>query len=453
MSILQKFVGQKFSLKRNLIFSISSALLLCSILAVIVLLIEFNEHIDSVKSNNLKDEAQEVASHLNIKDGQLSLGHGKERLSSDTTRFRYSIHNDTGELALGRTGAITHPGNISHKAVGESHSYQDGENQEVIAVKTTVNNQTYLVLVTHGTSEPNMTVMQFFVGEMVEQSGWLLVTLLVIVSAAIFATRWTLSPLHLISAEANKISPSVAEKRLTSKDAPVEVLPLINAVNGALDRLALGYRVQREFAANVAHETRTPIAVLKSRIDIMKEGADKEDLSGDLARVERIFEQLLDLSRADALSETGHETVDMTVMAKEIASDFALMAIKQKKTIAVSGVDKARISGNPGVLKLALRNLVENALLYTPPNSEVEIEVSGDPKAWRVLDRGPGIPDGLKKTLFTRFQRGPDGESKPAGSGIGLSIVETVAKAHQGTVQIEDRPGGGAILSIELPTP
>jgi hypothetical protein len=85
-------IGPKLSLKRNLIVSICGAVVACMALAVVVLLVEFNEHIDSVKSENLNAEAKEVASHLNVKDGNLALGHSEKRLRSNEARFRYSIH-------------------------------------------------------------------------------------------------------------------------------------------------------------------------------------------------------------------------------------------------------------------------------------------------------------------------------------------------------------------------
>ncbi|MDZ4095279.1 MAG: ATP-binding protein, partial [Paracoccaceae bacterium] len=122
----------------------------------------------------------------------------------------------------------------------------------------------------------------------------------------------------------------------------------------------------------------------------------------------------------------------------------------------VTGAAHAPARGHAGLLSVALGNLLRNALVQTPEGSEVEIEVVADPPGWRVLDRGPGVPDALKALLFDRFQRGaaarrPMAKDAPQGAGIGLAIVKSVVEAHGGRVLIEDRPGGGAVFVVLLP--
>ena len=126
-------------------------------------------------------------------------------------------------------------------------------------------------------------------------------------------------------------------------------------------------------------------------------------------------------------------------------------ALRAGRTLAVTGATRAPARGHAGLLTVALSNLVRNALAHSPEGSEVEIEVQADPPGWRVLDRGPGVPEAARDALFERFQRGAHGTDTGPGAGIGLAIVQTVAEAHRGAVTIEDRPGGGAAFVIELP--
>jgi signal transduction histidine kinase len=130
---------------------------------------------------------------------------------------------------------------------------------------------------------------------------------------------------------------------------------------------------------------------------------------------------------------------------------LALKAIEQGKSLAVSGAERIMAPGHQGLLRLALRNLVENALIHTPEGTEVDVEVTSSPPGWRVLDRGPGITDDQKATLFERFRRGDGTNVSPTGAGLGLSIVKRTIDVHGGRVWIEDRDGGGAAFVIALP--
>ena len=116
--------------------------------------------------------------------------------------------------------------------------------------------------------------------------------------------------------------------------------------------------------------------------------------------------------------------------------------------MSVTGVEHADVVGNAGLLTIALGNLIRNAAHYTAEHSEVEIEVLSNPPGWRVLDRGPGVPDALKAALFERFNRGSQTHATGTGSGIGLAIVKSVADCHGATVSIKDRTGSGSIFSF-----
>jgi signal transduction histidine kinase len=118
--------------------------------------------------------------------------------------------------------------------------------------------------------------------------------------------------------------------------------------------------------------------------------------------------------------------------------------------LAVNGSADVNVEGHAGLLGIALKNMVRNALRYTPKGSEVELEVTESPVGFRVLDSGPGVPDALKETLFERFNRGKAAQDVD-GSGIGLAIVQSVARAHGACATVSDRPGGGSIFAVTWP--
>lgn len=164
-----------------------------------------------------------------------------------------------------------------------------------------------------------------------------------------------------------------------------------------------------------------------------------------------MFEQLINLARAEALGPTEQCQVDLHTIALDLAVSLSVPALRSGRTLAVTGAAHAPARGHAGLLTVALSNLVRNALAYSPEGSEVEIVVQADPPGWRVLDRGPGVPRATRAALFERFQRGAHGKDLPPGTGIGLAIVKTVVDAHRGSVAIEDRAGGGAAFVVQLP--
>jgi signal transduction histidine kinase len=164
-----------------------------------------------------------------------------------------------------------------------------------------------------------------------------------------------------------------------------------------------------------------------------------------------MFEQLIDLARAEAQGSSAQTEIDLHELALDLAVEMSAPALRAGRSLAVTGATHAPAHGHAGLLTVALSNLVRNALAYSPKGSEVEIAVQADPPGWRVLDRGSGAPEAARTSLFERFQRGAHGANVPSGAGIGLAIVKTVVESHRGSVAIEDRAGGGAAFVIELP--
>jgi signal transduction histidine kinase len=276
------------------------------------------------------------------------------------------------------------------------------------------------------------------------------VPLLVLTLAVAAVTiRRTLRPVTALSNQARAITPRTTGLRLDQAKVPAEVLPLVAAFNAALDRLDRGFTMQRRFTANAAHQLRTPLAILRARLDGMAAAPGTAELKRDCDRIARVVSQLLAIARLEAHEIEISEAVDLVRLARETAAAMAPLAIAEGRSVSLdAGAAAITVRGNSAALADALGNLIENALRFSPPGGTVEVAVRPG-AALSVLDRGPGVPPQERARVFEPFWRGAD--PRGAGSGLGLAIVAEIAAAHGGRALALDRAGGGAEFRIELP--
>jgi signal transduction histidine kinase len=292
-------------------------------------------------------------------------------------------------------------------------------------------------------------IIDDIVADFFKRVGWItLPILLFLLAIDIVIFRRALRPLLKASEMAKQINPRRTDVRLSPHDIPKEILPLVQAVNQALDRLEAGFRIQREFTADAAHELRTPLTILRSRIDTLADRGISRALHKDIEGMARIVSQLLDIAELDTFSIDPQEKADLRTVCAEVAEFAAPLALAQGKNIALSGTEASvRVYGNPEMLSRAIRNLVENAINYSPPGTTVEIVVADDGVV-RVLDEGPGIKTDERELIFQRFWRRD--RRRTGSAGLGLSIVQRIADAHGATVSVENRPTGGASFSLSF---
>jgi two-component system, OmpR family, sensor kinase len=214
---------------------------------------------------------------------------------------------------------------------------------------------------------------------------------------------------------------------------------------------------QREFVADASHELRTPLTSILANLELLEselEGERREMAESALRssrRMRRLVGDLLLLARADAGREVPAAPVDLSAVAREAAAEAAarssdhLLSLDLPGEVTVNGVadDLHRLAGN----------LVENALLHTPPGTPVTVAVrrEGDLAVLEVADGGPGVPLELRERVFERFASGAGDGAHDRGSGLGLAIVRAVADAHGGRVELSDADGGGARFLVTLP--
>ena len=292
-------------------------------------------------------------------------------------------------------------------------------------------------------------IIDDIVADFFKRVGWItLPMLLLLLAIDIVIFRRALRPLLNASEMAKKISPNRTDVRLPPEEIPKEILPLVQAVNQALDRLEAGFRMQREFTADAAHELRTPLTILRSRVDTLADRGVSKALHQDIEGMARIISQLLDIAELESFSIDPHEKADLRTICAEVAEFAAPLALAKGKNIALSGSDApVWVNGNPEMLSRAIRNLVENAINYAPPGTTVEIVVESRGMV-RVLDEGPGIKEEERALIFQRFWRRD--RRRTGNAGLGLSIVQRIADTHAATISVENRPTGGANFSLSF---
>jgi len=207
----------------------------------------------------------------------------------------------------------------------------------------------------------------------------------------------------------------------------------------------------RDFAADVAHELRTPLAVLRTHLDNLGDSDEIESLRIDVDGMSRMVTQLLAATRLEtyAPQETFSKT-DLCEVCRSIATLLAPIAIREQRSIEVTGAEEPVIvMGNSDSLEQAVRNLVENAIRYSARGTVITLDVeAGDAPAIRVIDRGKGIDPEMRQEIFRRFQRA---DRRAGGAGLGLSIVRRTVENHEAEILIEDTPEGGATFIIRFP--
>ena len=287
--------------------------------------------------------------------------------------------------------------------------------------------------------------------EFFTDAGWIIALLVLItIALGVLVVRSGLKPIREISRIASSIGPNNTSVRLPQDQVPSEIIPLVVAVNYALERLEQGFVVQKQFTANAAHELRTPLAIVTSALETARTVDELEKIKADVARMNRLVEQLLRVARLDDVGLDTSAAIDLNKLAAASVETLAPWALGRNRRLALVVGDAAvMVKGNAPAIEDALRNLIENAVTYSPLQAEVVVEVSRDCKI-NVVDQGAGISAQDKQTIFERFSRGHNAQA--GGAGLGLAIVRDIMTMHAGTVSVVDNPTGGSIFALAFPT-
>jgi two-component system OmpR family sensor kinase len=271
------------------------------------------------------------------------------------------------------------------------------------------------------------------------------------------------SPLRRMARVAGRVDDGDLEPRMETPDtASAEIRVLAESFNHMLDRLAQAFAAQREFIADASHELRTPLTVIAGQIEVLaaQEHPDPAEtsrvarvVSAEIARTSRLVDDMLLLSSAEHRGFLHREQVDLGPFVSDL---WAAASTGEDRHFELGEIPRARLNADPDRLAQALRNLIANAIAHTRvPDGLVRLDVDlmpGGRVRFSVTDDGPGIDPGERERIFERFHRTDRARSRAGGgAGLGLSIVQAIADAHDGDIRAMPSAAGGARLELELP--
>ncbi|MBV8914838.1 MAG: sensor histidine kinase N-terminal domain-containing protein [Acetobacteraceae bacterium] len=403
----------------------------------------------------LREQAEQIAEHLHRAPGgavELDLPDEVRQLySQGYARYGFAVLTASGRVLLSSRG----PGEALFRAdpLGKEPSYFErrigSANYFGVSMPLKIEGEPLWIQVSQDLAHRDVLIDDI-VDDFLPKVAWVVLPVMLgLLGIDLLIFRRTLRPLEDASALAGRIGPNRTDLRLPEASMPRDVLPLVRAINQALDRLEQALVTQREFVADAAHELRTPLAILRAQVEALPDSPMVPDLLADIEAMTRIVNQLIGVAESDTLTLQPHEVADLRAVAVDAVEFMAPVALAWGKNVAVAGDDgPILVQGNAAALFQAMRNLIENGINHTPPGTTVEVALAADGTAV-VRDEGCGIPPEQRELVFQRFWRGD--RSCTGGAGLGLAIVARIVRAYGGSVRIEDAPVRGASFALSLP--
>lgn len=295
------------------------------------------------------------------------------------------------------------------------------------------------------------------------RNGWLITIAVTAISAAIayFVSGQALKPLRQLSRQAEKIDQdNITDIRL-NEDAVNEFRQLSISVNRMLDRLSESFAIQRQFSGNAAHELRTPLAIMQTKLELF--AAENKNMDSDTAelvrsqteqldRLSKLVHTLLEMSNLSSVPRC--DRIELAPLVDEIITDLTPLACQNDITIE-QYCDNVMITGSDALIYRLVFNLIENAVKYNRKGGSVSVSVhkeSGNAVV-TVSDTGCGIPEEYRESIFQPFFRVDKSRSRQMGGvGLGLALVHEIAVLHGGSVRAEPGKTAGTVFIVTLPT-
>ena len=294
------------------------------------------------------------------------------------------------------------------------------------------------------------------------RKGWLITVAVTIVSAAIayFVSGQALKPLRKLSQQAEKIDQdSISDIRL-NEDTVKEFRQLSVSVNLMLDRLSESFATQHQFSGNAAHELRTPLAIMQTKLELF--AAEHKNMEGDTAelvrsqaeqldRLSRLVHTLLEMSNLSSAPRS--DRIELAPLVEEIITDLTPLASQNDITME-QDCDNVVITGSDALIYRLVFNLIENAVKYNRRGGSVSVSVHKENSdvVVRVSDTGCGIPEEYRESIFQPFFRVDKSRSRQMGGvGLGLALVHEIAVLHGGSVRAESGNKPGTVFIVTLP--
>jgi len=287
------------------------------------------------------------------------------------------------------------------------------------------------------------------------------IPLIFLLPIMIGAVAWIVSrgllPLRFVAAEVQRRDARTLAP-LGIEHLPSEIEPLVGELNRLLERLQRAFSAQRAFIADAAHELRSPLTALRLQLQLLDRAPDEAErieararLGAAVERAIHLAEQLLALARSEPEADIDFERVDLAAVAAEGIKDTHDLAVAKNIDLGLDAASDLYIQGNREALRTLVRNLVDNAVRYTPSGGSVQVRCSSTPTEaiFEVNDTGPGIAPADRERVFDRFYR--RAAAQEGGTGLGLAIVKAIAERHGATVDLGEAPGGGLRVRVAFP--
>jgi signal transduction histidine kinase len=288
------------------------------------------------------------------------------------------------------------------------------------------------------------------------------IPLILLLPIMIAAVAWIVSrgllPLRYVTAEVQRRDVR-SLRPLKRANLPREIEPLVGELNRLLARLQQAFDTQRAFISDAAHELRSPLTALRLQLQLLDRAPDESArveararLGAAVERAIHLVEQLLALARSDPQETAGEfATLDLSAVAAQGITDTHDLAVARNIDLSLDAAPQVRVRGDGEALRTLVRNLVDNAVRYTPPYGTVQVRCrsSAQGALLEVTDSGPGIAPADRQRVFDRFYR--HAAAQESGTGLGLAIVKAIAERHHADILLDAAPGGGLHVAVSFP--
>lgn len=311
---------------------------------------------------------------------------------------------------------------------------------------TTSGDETRTIVIFTAGNQPDALDVIVYLFEIIKRAMIFLASLL---AAVLLATRFALArgiaPLRRLAETAASVDLRTAQAGIDDRAAPLEVRPLLGAYNASLARIADQAGERQRFLDTAAHEIRTPLTIIRARIEHVAQPDVRVLLQRDARRLSAIVDQLLASARMTAQLDRPRKAVDAVALARELVGDYAPLAHSLGRSVSlIADAAPVWVLAHAPALSAAVANLIDNALRVEPEGGCIDVIVER-PGAIKVRDHGPGLDNADMEHVFKPFWRRED---STGGAGLGLSIVAEIMALHEGRVTIEETPGGGATFTL-----
>jgi two-component system sensor histidine kinase QseC len=367
------------------------------------------------------------------------------------TKYYFQLWNDQGKLLLYSTKANSL--NLNNVPAGLSDLTLNGQSWRVFKISDPQNRMNYIVGERYTVRDQLLhyiALNNFYI---------MLITFPLYAFLIWFIVGWGFKSVQKVTTELSNRAPSYLEP-VDTKEVPIEIKPLVEELNTLFGKLHEAFEREKRFAGDAAHELRTPLAALKTQVQVALKTSDQnereslfEKLIPGVDRIVHIVQQLLTLSRLVPEAASVYEIVEINFskLTAEIIAQLVPMALEKHIEIELDAPQSTIIKGNLTGISILIRNLVDNAIRYTPEKGQVNIVILEEAEhiILQVIDTGPGIPEELRSRVFERFYRIIGNNT--SGSGLGLAIVQQIAQLHQATIKLlQPKKGTGLIIEVRF---